>query len=471
MVTFISFVALLLVLIFVHELGHFLAAKSMGVKVERFSLGFPPKVWSKTIGETEYQLTWLPLGGYVKMYGEDSASEEIVPPEMEHRSFSHQKPFTKIIITLTGPLFNLIFAGLLFWILIWAIGIQHLSPVLGPIRPGSPAEAAGLKMDDRLLTVDSRPARYFDVLDTALKEGGGRPLTITVNRDDSPNLTVVLNPIKVETKDIFGDLKIIYEVGISNRMRPIVDRVIPNKPAEAAGLKAGDYIVAVDKKPILDWADVLDAIQGPLEERGSTTPKVVKSQTFEINRNGQNLTLNLTPELVTGVNQNGNVTFTPMVGMESKVETLTEPIGFLQAAAYGFIEAGYMIKLTLLSVHKLVTGQISAKTLGGPILIAKITGAKAKEGLVPLLNLAAFISINLGVLNLLPIPILDGGQIVFFLIEALRHKPLGLRFRETAQWVGMIFLGLLMVLVFYNDINRLITQFSAPAAVENPILP
>jgi regulator of sigma E protease len=139
MLTLISFIVLLLVLIFVHELGHFIAAKLLGVKVERFSLGFPPKVWSKTIGETEYQLAWLPLGGYVKMYGEDPNSEEGVPPEMESRSFSHKPAWAKIIIVLAGPVSNLIFAALLFWGLIWVVGIQHLAPVVGPVTPGSPA--------------------------------------------------------------------------------------------------------------------------------------------------------------------------------------------------------------------------------------------------------------------------------------------------------------------------------------------
>jgi regulator of sigma E protease len=158
-----------------------------------------------------------------------------------------------------------------------------------------------------------------------------------------------------------------------------------------------------------------------------------------------------------------------MVGLESRLEALVEPAGFFRAGGLGVLETVNMVELTVKSVQKLITGQISARTLGGPILIAEITGDRAKAGWESLLNLAAFISINLGILNLLPIPILDGGQILFFLIEALRRRQLSLKFREAAQWVGMVCLGLLMLLVFYNDIDRLVTRFSAPA--ETPAIP
>ena len=468
MLTLVSFVVLLLVLIFVHELGHFIAAKLIGVKVERFSLGFPPKAWSKTIGETEYQLAWLPLGGYVKMYGEDPDSEEGVPPEMEHRSFSHQKPWAKMVIVLAGPVFNLIFAALLFWGLIWTVGIQHLAPVVGPVTPGSPADLAGIRMDDTIVAVGGQPVTYFDQLDTALEQSGGQPVTVTVSRRGLTE-THRLTPNRIDTTDLFGDPRVIYEAGISHRMKPVIERVLPGKPAEKAGIQAGDLIVAIDGNPTPDWQDVLMGIQGPPETRGSTTPQTVRPLNFDILRDGRTIRLELIPELTTSLNTSGDTTFTPMVGMESRPMILTEPVGFFAAAKMGVLETVNMIDLVLTSVKKLVTGQVSAKTLGGPILIAEVTGQKARAGLTALLNLAAFISINLGILNLLPIPVLDGGQLVFFLIEAVRRKPLSLRIREMAQWVGMAFLGLLMVMVFYNDIARLITRFSAKTTVESPL--
>ncbi len=470
MLTIVSFVVLLLVLIFVHELGHFLAAKLVGVKVERFSLGFPPKAVSKVFGETEYQLAWLPLGGYVKMYGEDPDSGEKVPPEMEKRSFSHQKPWAKMAIVLAGPVFNLVFAALIFWGLIWLAGLPHLPPVIGPVAGGSPADRAGLRMDDALVAVNGRPIQYFDELDEALRNTEGEPVNLTI-RPQGLEETHRLTPDRREEKDLFGDPVVIYDLGISHRMKPVVERVMEGKPAAAAGLEPGDLITAIDGRPTPDWRDVLEAIQGPAEERGATTPRTVKPLTMEIDRRGRTLTLEVEPELVTSVNSSGRTTSTPMVGMESQAETVTERVGFFRAASLGVGEAAEMIRLTLVSVQKLVTGQISAKTLGGPILIAEVTGDRARAGLTPLLNLAAFISINLGILNLLPIPILDGGQLVFFIIEALRRRPLGWRVRQAAQWVGVAFLGLLMVTVFYNDIARLVTRVSTTTEVERPVEP
>jgi len=468
MLTLISFIVILLVLIFVHELGHFLAAKSLGVKVERFSLGFPPKAWSKVIGETEYQLAWLPLGGYVKMYGEDPASGEEIPPEMRNRSFSHKPAWAKIIIVLAGPMANLVFAVLLFWGLIWAMGIQHLAPVVGPVVPGSPAAEAGIQMDDVIVAVNGQAAVYFDALDRALAEGQGAPMTVTV-RGYGREETHRLIPDRTDTVDLFGDPLTIYGVGINHRMKPLVERVAAGKPAEAAGMKAGDLILSIDGQPTPDWQDVLTAIQGPSEKRASTKPQAVRPLIFEVSRGGRTLSLEIIPELVTGLNTSGDVTYTPMVGLESQAQVVTEEVGLVRAAGLGALETGNMIRLVLLSVHKLVTGQVSAKTLGGPILIAEVTGDRAKAGLTPFLNLAAFISINLGILNLLPIPVLDGGQLVFFCIEAVRRKPLGPRFREAAQWVGLVFLGFLMILVFYNDISRLATRLSTKTEVEMPV--
>jgi regulator of sigma E protease len=208
----------------------------------------------------------------------------------------------------------------------------------------------------------------------------------------------------------------------------------------------------------------LEAIQGPRAQRGGTTrPAALKPLTLTVERDGRILDLIMTPRIATDLNQDGEVTYTPKVGMISRQEVLTEPVGFFRAAGLGLFETANMVGLTVKSVRKLITGQVSAKTLGGPILIAEITADRATAGWESLLNLAAFISVTLGILNLLPIPVLDGGQILFFLIEALSRRRLSLRFREAAQWVGVVCLGLLMILVFYNDISRLVTRYSVPA--------
>jgi regulator of sigma E protease len=319
-------------------------------------------------------------------------------------------------------------------------------------------------MDDRLLAVAGRPVLYFDALETALEEGRGAPLELLVGRAGAPDRTVVLTPTPRETRDLFGEPRIVHEVGLTHRLRPVAERVVAGSPAAAAGLAGGDLILAIDGRPTPDWEDVLEAIQGPRARRWSTTrPPDLRPLTLTVEREGRTLDLAMTPRITTGFNQDGEVTYTPMVGVESRVEVLTEPVGFFRAGGLGFTETAGMVGLTLKSVRKLITGQISAKTLGGPILIAEVTGDRARAGWESLLSLAAFISVNLGILNLLPIPVLDGGQILFFLIEALRRRRLSQRFREAAQWVGVVCLGLLMILVFYNDINRLVTRFSAPA--------
>lgn len=466
--TLISFVVLLLALIFVHELGHFTAAKLLGVKVERFSLGFPPKAFSRTIGETEYQLAWLPLGGYVKMYGEDPDSEEKVSPELIHRSFSHKPPWARMLIVLAGPLANIVFAVFLFFCLTWQGGIGHLAPVAGHVTPGGAAAEAGLLTGDVITAVNGAPIQYYDELESAVAAASGAPLELSYKRPGQVEERVTLNPATRTSKNIFNEAVTVYDIGLEPLVPPVVDRVLEGNPAEKAGLLAGDEIVAINSVPMRTWEDVLNTIQGPREARAALTAPTVRPLTVDIRRNGSPMRFDIIPELSVSQNVAGQTTYTPIVGMTPRVEILSEAVGPFKALALGAADAINMIKMTLLGLGKMLSGQVSAKTLGGPLLIAEVSGESAREGLASLLRLAAFISINLGILNLLPIPVLDGGQFVFFAIEAIRRKPTSLRVREVGQWIGMGFLGLLMVTVFYNDIARLITRFSTETKVETP---
>ncbi|MDR2946271.1 MAG: RIP metalloprotease RseP [Candidatus Adiutrix sp.] len=464
-----AFVVVLLVLIFIHELGHFTAAKLLGVRVERFSLGFPPKAWSKTIGETEYQLAWLPLGGYVKMYGEDPTAEEQVSPELMHRSFSHKPPWAKMIIVLAGPVANIIFAIFLFWGLTWFSGIGHLAPIAGHVTPGGAAEKAGLMTGDVITAIhDGQAIQYYDELETALSSAAGKPIDITYKRQGQPEARASLAPAVIHSKDLLGDPITIYDIGLEPLVPPVVERVLDGTPAEKAGLLSGDQLVAINGQALRTWEDVLNIIQGPRETRAALEAPTVRPLSIELLRDGAAMTLEITPELNVSQNISGQTTYTPMVGMSPRVEILSEPVGFFQAAYLGLADTLNMTKMTLIGLGKMISGQVSAKTLGGPLLIAEVSGESAREGLASLLRLAAFISVNLGILNLLPIPVLDGGQFVFFVIEAIRRKPVSLRIREVGQWIGMGFLGLLMITVFYNDIARLITRFSTKTQVEAP---
>ena len=459
MTSLISFIVLLLVLIFVHELGHFLAAKLLGVKVERFSLGFPPKAWSKTIGETEYQLAWLPLGGYVKMYGEDPYDEGQVDPSLRHRSFSHKPAWAKIIIVLAGPVFNLLFAAVLLSLLYFAAGKDHLPPVIGPLAQESIAFQAGLRQNDEVLAVNGQSIKYYDELDQAITESQGLPLTLTVRRQQQ-ELAINATPHLKTLKNLYQEDVAAYSLDLTFKMDPVVGRVLADRPAQKAGLQAGDRILSIDGHATADWEDVLFSIQGPVQARQKDKDISLAPLKMEVERQGKKITLEMKPELSPSQTVDGRTVYITLVGMEVKIPSITESLGLLPSLGQGFKTTVIMIREIFVSIVKLFQGTVSIKTLGGPLQIAQITGQQAEAGWLPLLKLAAFISINLGILNLLPIPVLDGGQLVFFTIEAITRRPVSLKVRLAAQWVGIFLLGLLMITVFYNDIIRFLVQLN-----------
>jgi regulator of sigma E protease len=461
--TLVSFVVLLVILIFVHELGHFLAAKLLGVGVERFSLGFPPKLWSKKIGETEYQLAVLPLGGYVKLVG-DEPGAELTPEEMK-KSFLHKPFLVKSAVVLAGPAFNLVFACLALWLLTWSVGIRHAPPVLGPLDPESPIARAGLMMGDRVTALDGRPVSYFDELLDASEAGGGAPVRLTVSRDGR-ELDFTATPERREGTTLLGDRKDYWNMGYRARMVPVLAEPPAGKPGAAAGLRAGDLVTAVDGIPTPDWADVVRLIQradrpesGIVDGQGKAVP-----MRMDVLRDGTPLSFEVTPELDPRQDLEGETRFVPVVGISPEAETVHEPVGVFRALGLGTREAFGMAGLTVMSVVKLVQRKISAKVMGGPILIAEIAGQKAREGVADFIWIMCFISVNLCILNLMPLPILDGGQFVIFLVEAVKRSPISLKVREVTQWVGVTALAALMILVFYNDISRLVTRFSGPPA-------
>ncbi|MDR2199362.1 MAG: RIP metalloprotease RseP [Deltaproteobacteria bacterium] len=461
--TLVSFIVLLVILIFVHELGHFLAAKILGVRVLTFSLGFPPRIFSKKIGETVYQLAWIPLGGYVKLFGEEPGEE--VPEEERHRSLNHKPVWAKSVIVLAGPFFNIVFSVFALWLLTWASGIQHAGTVLGPLDPESPLARAGLMRDDLVREVDGTPVKYFDELIKAERESGGRTLAVTVERGGALRTFEVV-PERKTGKGVFGDEESYWTAGFVSRGVPLLREARPSGPAGKAGLLPGDLVVSIDGEPTPDWRDVVRLIQGrPQAERqnqdGSAVPIVV-----EVERGGALLSFTVTPDMEPSQDLEGKTTFTPLIGISPELEILREPVGPARAFALGVSDTWRMAKLTVLSVVKLLQNKISAKLMGGPIMIAEIAGKTARDGLADFILLMCFISVNLAILNLLPLPILDGGQFVIFLIEGIKRGPISLKAREITQWVGVCCLVALMVLVFYNDISRLVTKFSGPPAAQ-----
>jgi regulator of sigma E protease len=348
----VSFIIVLGVLIFAHELGHFLLAKLMGVGVEKFSLGFGPKLLSKKIGMTEYMISSIPLGGYVKMVGEEpdvKLDDSLIP-----LSFSHKGLFKRSLIVLAGPAFNLLLSVIIFFIFFQVSGLPIMEPEVGEVQEGMPAYEGGIRPGDSIVSIDGKPVSRWEEMAALIKQSGGRPLRIEILRKNK-TVSLKIAPKLVSSQNLFGEQIEKYVIGIT-----------------ASGAFS------------------------------------------------------------------------------------TERLSPFQAAAEGVYQTWQIAKLTVLAIGKVISGAISAKTLGGPIMIAQLAGQQAKAGVINLIFFIALLSVNLGIINLLPIPVLDGGHLMFFFIEAVSRKPVNLKIREVAQQVGVFVLILLMIFVFYNDIARVL---------------
>lgn len=350
----VAAIVVLGVLILVHELGHFLVAKRVGVRVLRFSIGFGPKLFGWKSGDTEYQLSAVPLGGYVKMEGEDSDAE--LDEESKKVSFSHQPVLRRFAIVFAGPATNLLFAFLVFCVTFIAFGVRTPSDQakVGGLSPDMPAAAAGLQIDDLIRSVDGQAVHSWDELSQAIRQSGGRTLKLMIERAGTER-EVSVTPKEVANKSIFGE-----------------------------DLHTKTYLIGIE--PGLDVEHV-----GPLRAVGIAAEQTV-------------------------------------------VWTETIALGLV----------------------KMVAGKIPTREIGGPIEIVRQAGRQAAMGLEYLLMFTAVISLNLGILNLLPIPVLDGGHLFFFAVEGLLGRPVELRYRELAQQVGLFVLIALMLFAFYNDIARVL---------------
>ncbi len=520
------FLLLLGVLVVIHELGHFAVAKAFGVKVERFAVGFGPSIFRRRVGETEYVLAWLPLGGYVKMAGE-SPDEEVDPAELP-RSFGAQSPMRRTAIALAGPGANLllciaVIAGLLM------TGWPTPTSLVGSVQHDSPAEQAGLLGGDRIVEIAGEPVWRWDDLTRAVRASDGEPLALLVERGGERV------PVRVIPESVEGPVR--YRIGVEQSRRSAMIAVIdPTGAAASAGLETGDRITAVQGKPVSDWYEMRRALEqpeGPLalevaRALGKDTERVRipipgepgKRRTLgelglaevdfavaavepaspakragiragdlliavegepvrrlsdfqarveasdgrplrvSVLREGSRLELELHPQKRTverdgervSVYAAGLIAGPPSAPVDLRDERITNP---LRAVWQATLRTAQVFVGTVEGIRMLLTRQVGVESLAGPIGIGEIAGESfAEEGWFTFLWTLCWISVNLAIVNLLPIPILDGGHVLFAMAEAVRGAPLSMRAREIAQTVGLSLIIMLMGFAFWNDLSR-----------------
>ena len=434
-----AFLVGLAVLIFVHELGHFLAARKCGVIVEKFSIGFGKKLFGFTSRGTEFIVAAIPLGGYVKMKGEELGEET-----SEEGSFSAAPPQHRLLIAFAGPAFNILFA-LAIYVFVYMIGVETIGPVIGTVKENSPALEAGLQTGDKIISVNNNPIRFWSQLQKKVYHSPGEKLDFQIERLNKGIINLEIIPTAEEIKNLFGDTEQVGLIGITPLANTIT-YIKKESAAEKAGLQLNDRIIAVQNINIFGWSDL----------RPAAVDKPGELLTFKIQRNDTEILIPLTPTPKTIKGPDGNDLKIGEIGIGMSGLMVLEQYGLIGSVSRAIKETWEMTSLIAISVQKMLFGSIPADQIGGPILIFQIYGEQAEQGFNEFIRLTALLSINLGLINLLPIPILDGGHILFFLIEIIKGRPVSEKNRELAQQVGFFMLISLMVFAFYNDIVRVI---------------
>jgi regulator of sigma E protease len=448
--TVVSFVIALGVLIVVHELGHYLVARWCGVKVLRFSVGFGRALASRRLGadRTEWVLAAVPLGGYVKMVDE---REGPVAPEDLPRAFNRQNVWRRFAIVLAGPVANFLLAIALYWGLFLG-GVQEAKPILAAPEAGTLAAQAGLARGDVVRSVNGEPVSSWQdvrwrVLQLALDR---KPARLEVQHASGALGWRTLELGEVRAEEVEGDL--LTRLGLRlfrPEVPPAIGQVVPGGVAERAGLAVRDRVLAVNGEPVATWEALVAKV------RSSAGRALV----LEVDRAGARTRVELTPEAVKqGAETIGRIGAGPYVEPGTMNAYLIEVrYGPGEALARAFGKTWEMSVFSLRMLAKMVVGEVSWRNLSGPVTIADYAGQSAQLGLAPYLAFLALISISLGVLNLLPIPLLDGGHLMYYAIEVLKGSPVSERVMELGQRAGLVVLLFLMAFAFYNDINRLIS--------------
>src|SRR5882672_1036592 len=443
----VAFAVTLGVLVVFHELGHYLVARLAGVKVLRFSVGFGKMIWSRRVGRdgTEWALSAIPLGGYVKMADE---REGPVDPADAPRAFNRQSVWRRIAIVAAGPLANLLLAVLLF-AGTYVAGIPGQRAVLAEPPAASPAAAADVRAGDEVVAVDGDPVGSLQELRWRIvRAQGADRVVLSVLRDELQGSPVErqLSLSGMDTADWEGNP--LATLGLRADLgAPIVDQVLPGKPAERAGLRSGDRIVAVDGKPMRSPSDVALLTNA---QPGATL-------VYRVQRNGATFEA---PVTIEAVDQNGRRV--GLAGVRLRVDpdvaersAVVVRYGIGEALAQGARKTWELSAFTVRMLGRIVTGDASLKNISGPLTMADIAGQSAQAGILVFVGYLALISISLGVLNLLPVPLLDGGHLLYYFAEIFKGSPVSDRAFEVGQRIGMAVLAMLMALALFNDVSRL----------------
>ncbi len=436
------------VLVTVHEFGHFWVARRLGVKVLRFSIGFgrPLVTWRSRRDDTEYVLAAIPLGGYVKMLDEREAP---VPPQELGRAFNRKPVASRMAIVAAGPFFNFLLALVAYWVM-FTTGIPGMRPLIGAVAPGSPAARAEVRAGEEILSVDGRATptwntARFALLDAAL---GNRSAVLELRAPGGGTVRRVLPA--ADSRTVLQSQDLWAAVGIKP-WRPVlpavVGRVVPGDPAAAAGLRRGDRVVAVDGHAVKDWDAMAAIIRA--HPGGELRLRVV--------RDGVSRTMTVKAARIGGPHgAEGRIGVYPQVpkGLFDRLR-VTVRYGPIDAGLHAVQRTADMTVRMLRMLGRMFTGEVSVRSISGPITIARYAGESASVGLIPFLGFLAIVSISLGVLNLLPIPILDGGHLLYYLVEAVKGSPVSEAVQAAGQRIGIVLLLLLMSLAFYNDLRRL----------------
>jgi len=540
-VSVLGFLAVLGPLVIVHELGHYVFARIFGVKAEVFSVGFGPKLWSRMWGETEVRVSAIPLGGYVKLLGEED-SESPLPPELQKRTLNAQKPWKRFFVFFGGPFFNFIFAIVVFMAIL-LIGEPQIASVVGRVVGGSSAERAGFQGGDRIVRIDGRQVSRFEEIYQAVNEKPGHEMVFDVLRRTGAGDALKVKPTEREGFSMYGEVKGVGEIdglfpagrdnqagvsdpasaawkaGIRTGSRitsmnsvPVVDwenlerryselapgagvalqigpvggaagqnkqvllkklprsrslardlglhaaelfirEIIQGSPASSSGLRPGDRVVSVGGRAVNSFIELRTAVQKAGEKEGRVLlawerdGKIMKSQIIPTATNTRDPALKKTVQYTIGI--------VPMLAYaepETVIERVWNPFTLAGLATE---RMAVLTWRNLVSLRKMLTGDVSISTLGGPILIGKIAGESLSRGLIAFLTTMAILSVGLGILNLLPVPVFDGGHLMLLAIESVRGRRLTMRQMEIIQQVGLSIILLLMVIVIRNDIIRL----------------